>query len=50
MFIALFFSRITGEISYRWWDAIQIIYLVIFIMLTYAIIKLSLRIKKLRRS
>jgi Protein of unknown function (DUF2812) len=50
IFIALFAGRITGDIPYRWWDAIQIIYLVIFLLLTYAIIRLALRIRKVKKS
>lgn len=50
IFLVLFTGRITGDIPYRWWDAIQIIYLIIFLMLTYAIIRLALRIKKVRNS
>jgi hypothetical protein len=50
MCITLFIGRVTGEIPYRWWNAVQILYLLILVLLTYAIIKLALRIRKLRRS
>jgi hypothetical protein len=50
MVTSLFAWRITGERPYRWLEAIQIFYLLIFLLMVYAVIRLALRIRKLRKS
>jgi hypothetical protein len=47
--IAVFWGRIWGESPYPWWDGIKIFIAVVLLIMTYAIIRLVMRIRKLQR-
>ena len=50
LLIAIFGGQIINESPGVWWGGIKIFYLVVILLLVFAIIKLSLKIKRLKRS
>jgi hypothetical protein len=49
LMIVIFGGRILSESPYAWWGAIQVIILLILLFFTYAIIRLAVRIRQLRK-
>ena len=49
MNVALFVSRVMDNNPYTWWTGIQIVILIIILLMTYAILRLLLRVRQLKK-
>ena len=49
LMIVVFSSRILQHYPYPWWNAVQVVFGVVVLLLTYGTIRLALRIRQLRR-
>ena len=49
MMFTIFSSRILQHYPYSWWNAVQIIFTVVVLFLTYGVIRIALRIRQLRK-
>ena len=50
MVLLVFFGgRILTDAPYPWWGAVQVIFLLVILLYTYAIIRLAVRIRQLRK-
>ena len=49
LMIVIFGGRILTDVPYSWWDAIQVFILLVLLIFTYAIIRLAMRIRQLKK-
>jgi membrane protein YdbS with pleckstrin-like domain len=49
LMIVVFVEHILNNNPYPWWEAVRVIFLLVLLLLTYAIIRLAIRMRQLRK-